>query len=781
MSNYQAGTLDIAIQTISGDTLKSLDAVIKRLNTIQKGLKGIKDISEGGTGSGGGSGGKGGKKPKKDTVDIGGGKGKNKGGLFNLAKMTGVLVVAKRLGNVVADIAQSGADYVETLNLWRVSMGDFAEQGEVFVNKMNEAYGISEKTLMNAQATYKNMLSALGNISNEMAYNLSEAVTKMSIDYASLYNVSIEQATQKFQAALAGQVRPIRSVSGYDITEGTLYQLYQSLGGTKTIRQLNQTEKRLLSIYAIFNQMEGTGAIKDMDRTINSFANQSRVMAETFAEVQQYSGILLTNMLSTFNVLPTVNAVLSYMAEVLKAIATISNSIEMDDIFAGIEENAKDASKSIDEVKGKLLGFDKFRSLQGTEEDDVDIDSALAGALGNYGKDIDTNLMAATEMSRGWLEAIGLIYDAEKGTYNVTEKFKAFAEIFKVVGASLAGVVAVLGAKGIMGLLAKLSPLISNIGTGLKGAFSLKNIGIMALVGALYYMYTTNEEFRESVDNLISVLFDALGNVMQPISDLITAIAPIIATILTVVAEIAAPLINVISEVIKFLDQTGLLKAALAAIAIAIGVITIAVWANNAAWLANPVTWIIAAIIAAVVVLGIVISSVIENIDAIWETIKGLGSAIVNFFAGLIEGVVNLVITAVNVVADFINLLISPLSAITEALGWGKIEIPDITWRLDIPTVAFAEGGMPDKGTMFVAGEAGAEIVYNNPNGQSGVANIQQIAQATYQGTMKALSDWWGGTGAKGDIPQFEQVGPTGLYQTVTGVAKSYGNRWDTY
>jgi hypothetical protein len=92
-----------------------------------------------------------------------------------------------------------------------------------------------------------------------------------------------------------------------------------------------------------------------------------------------------------------------------------------------------------------------------------------------------------------------------------------------------------------------------------------------------------------------------------------------------------------------------------------------------------------------------------------------------------------------------------------------------------------ANGGMPDKGTMFVAGEAGAEIVYNNPNGQSGVANIQQIAQATYQGTMKALSDWWGGTGAKGDIPQLEQVSPTGLYQTVTGVAKSYGNRWDTY
>ena len=47
----------------------------------------------------------------------------------------------------------------------------------------------------------------------------------------------------------------------------------------------------------------------------------------------------------------------------------------------------------------------------------------------------------------------------------------------------------------------------------------------------------------------------------------------------------------------------------------------------------------------------------------------------------------------------------------------------------------FANGGLPDKGTRFYAGERGAEIVYNTPSGQSVVANVQQIAQATYAGT----------------------------------------------
>ena len=75
----------------------------------------------------------------------------------------------------------------------------------------------------------------------------------------------------------------------------------------------------------------------------------------------------------------------------------------------------------------------------------------------------------------------------------------------------------------------------------------------------------------------------------------------------------------------------------------------------------------------------------------------------------------------------------------------------------------FADGGLPDKGTMFIAGEAGAEMVYNTPSGQSGVANISQIQQATYNGTRSALNDWW--QAARKDIPQFNEVSGTGIYE----------------
>jgi hypothetical protein len=836
MSSYQAGNLDLTIQAISGQAIKSLDEVIERLNTINQGLSKVGGYVRGNGRSGGGTGGK--PKGTKEWTEIINktnslGKSYNymsrevskseKGlhrvttyfneqseqikkvtenvdelgnkitdidqkpkkkkllDLFSLGKITAVLYTAKRLGRVVGDIVQSGADYVETLNLWRVSMQEFEGTATTFVNKMNEAYGISEKTLMNAQATFKNMLGTLGTISDEMAYGLSESVTKMALDYASLYNVSIEEAMFKFQSALAGQVRPVRAVSGDDITENTLYQLYQSIGGTKTVRQLNQTEKRLLAIYAIFNQMESSGALNDMQRTIESFANQSRIMVETFNETRQFAGLLVTELLDNLGVMTNINSMLSFMSELLKGLATYFGAMERQeiDIFGAVTDGAEDASKAIDDVKGKLIGFDQFRSLSGTEEEDVAIDEALANAISSYNTSIDDSLLESKQMSRQWLEYIGLTYDAETGTYKLSEQFERLAEILPMIGSFLVGIITYFGSKGIMGAITKLRPAFAGLGNIIKRAFDLKTLGIIALISALYYMYTTNEDFRNSVDNLFSVLMDAIGTVIEPFAGLIILIAPILADILTVVAQLLVPIIDIVANVIKLLDDAGLLTSVFMGVAAAIAVVTLAIWAQNAAWLANPVTYIILGIIAAIAILAVVITSIIKNFDSIWETIKNVIRAVGNFFANVGIGIANIFISVVNFCIDLLNALLEPLDATIKLFGGKGIDIPH--WDAEIsynPIQEFATGGLPDKGTMFVAGEAGAEMVYNTPNGQSGVANVQQIAQATYQGTMSALRDWWGGMGAKGDIPHLKEANPTGMYEAVTNVAGARGNKW---
>ena len=219
-NGYSAGDLNLSIQTISNDTIKSLDAVIERLNLIEKGFSGIKGNSY----------------IRKTATRT----PKQSGNMFGFAKLGVNLYMMRRMGRFMANLVQAGSDYNETLNLWQVAMRNNLDVADQFINKMQKAYGISSKTLMNAQAVFKNMIGSLGQISDQTAYALSEALVQMSADYASLYNRTLESAFQNMQSMLAGQVRPIRS-AGLDMTETTLFMFYQQLGGTKTMRQLNRT------------------------------------------------------------------------------------------------------------------------------------------------------------------------------------------------------------------------------------------------------------------------------------------------------------------------------------------------------------------------------------------------------------------------------------------------------------------------------------------------------------------------------------------------------------
>lgn len=379
-NGYNAGDLNMTIQTISNETIKSLDTVIERLSLIDKGLGGIKGssyIRKSAT-------------PKKSS-----GRG------LGFAKLGISLHLMRRMGRFMANLVQAGSDYNETLNLWQVAMRNNLDVADQFVNKMQKAYGISTKTLMNAQAIFKNMVGNLGNVSDATAYALSEALVQMSVDFSSLYNVKLNEAFNKMQAMLARQVRPIRSVSGYDITENTIYELYQALGGTKTMRQLNNTEKQLLSIYAVFKQMGASGALGDMSKTINEFANQSRMMTEYWAELKTWSGLLLKDLIDQSGMLVHINALLITATEIIKAIAK-SRGIGDENYLTGMFETAEMTNDEVDELQGKLLDFDKFRSLEGASASPLAIDEKLLQAITGYSSKIDQAENKARQLAATW-------------------------------------------------------------------------------------------------------------------------------------------------------------------------------------------------------------------------------------------------------------------------------------------------------------------------------------------------------------------------------------------
>jgi hypothetical protein len=342
------------------------------------------------------------------------------------------------------------------------------------------------------------MIGSLGQISDATAYALSEALVQMSADFASLYNVTIESAFQKMQAMLAGQVRPIRS-AGLDMTETTLFMFYQQLGGTKTMRQLNRTEKQLLSILAVYKQMGSAGALGDMSKTLNQFANQSRMMTEYWAELKTWSGLLLKDLIDQSGMLVYINALLITATEIVKAIAK-SRGLGDENFLTGLLETTEAENDAVDELQGKLLDFDKFRSLEGAGGGVLSIDQKLLDAIAGYSSAIDQAQNEAAKLAETWTK--WWLNDDN----TLTTQAKILLETLKLIGATLAVIV---GASMISSI-AKLSSALQLTG----GTMGILILGF----GVLLY----------SVMNFISA-WDDMSSVKRATSIIISLVAAVVA------------------------------------------------------------------------------------------------------------------------------------------------------------------------------------------------------------------------------------------------------------
>lgn len=807
MADYTAGNLDLNLRTIGNNTISVLDTVIARLKTINSLLSATTKGTFGGNLANIGVGGVKAPSakptaPKKSTPKssptAGGGlnsftrgiyefddagnihsklvritvkstdstrkfgkamdstrksAGNYGGTLKGLNKIFGGLKLgftfhwARRIGSLLAKVVQYGSDFDETLNMWQVSMRNSLDLADDFINKMHKAYGISTETLMRNQAVYKNMLSQMGQLTEETSYQLSESLTRMMLDYSSLWNTSIESASQKFQAMLAGQIRPIRSISGISVEEQAIFDIYKSMGGAKTMRQLTQVEKRLLRIYATFSQMEQSGATMgqgDFAKTMENFANQSRLMGEYWKELVTWVGLGAKHFIETSGIMQKINAALIVLTEIIKAVVK-SSGYEQKNFLDGIFESAEETNKEVDDLQDKLLGFDQFRSMdEGENNSNVAIDEKVLELLSGYSSSLEgvenTAQKLAEEWLPQWVDSSGKLTDNAQRLFDT---LKELPTLLITIGGTLA-----------FTTLAKGIGDVSTAVSGLSGALTLLSdnpvIAIIGLVlSLLTALYFTNEDFKVSIDTLfasLTPLFEALLPIVTVLIELLNKILPPLVSIITSAVNLVMPIINWVFAVV-----TPALSGVIDLVAgLTMGIIDLVGG-----------------------ILGF-FADITKGWDTAWHTLA-------NSFASMINAVSNGFISFVNNMVNMLNTLVDGINIL---YTWtGAPAIPHIPqWDASVNWMPYPEqyanGGMPDVGTLFIAGEAGAEIVSTSSSGQTGVSNVQQIAQATYQGTMSALRDWWGGQNARGDIPQLAEANATGMYQAVTGVAKSYGKTW---
>jgi len=102
-----------------------------------------------------------------------------------------------------------------------------------------------------------------------------------------------------------------------------------------------------------------------------------------------------------------------------------------------------------------------------------------------------------------------------------------------------------------------------------------------------------------------------------------------------------------------------------------------------------------------------------------------------------------------NVLNGLLKWLVSPVNAIIGGLN--KIPLVNIpTVNASVPPPTFAQGGFPNQGQMFIAREAGPELV-GTIGGRTAVANNNQIVESVSAGVYSAVREAMSGFTGKGN------------------------------
>lgn len=251
------------------------------------------------------------------------------------------------------------------------------------------------------------------------------------------------------------------------------------------------------------------------------------------------------------------------------------------------------------------------------------------------------------------------------------------------------------------------------------------------------------------LQTFLPIIIQIVEAILPPLLSIIEALLPII----QIVMKVLTPILNLVVALIT--PIAGLLSAFGPLIEVMVKLIDLCL---------IPIMPLIELLAQALeFVLGGAIDGitwVIENVLVkAFEWIAEKAQWLADNWGDIWDGIAEKIKTVFEKIKEFIktpiNWIIEKINGVFKALG--EITVPDwvpgiggTTFSLPvIPTLA--DGGLLDEGQMFVAREAGPELV-GSFNGRSAVMNNDQIVQAVSAGVAKAVSAVFGNSNGNREI-----------------------------
>lgn len=371
---------------------------------------------------------------------------------------------------------ESASDYVETLNYFNSAfeqvtdgldiskwqdagvnsaeeyVGSFEKKAKELTKKLTgfevsnsgdltrtkaASLGLDPNQTMNYQATYAQMASSMG-ATADTATKLSQALTEIGADLASVKNLDFEDVWQDMASGMTGMSRALDKY-GINIRVANLQQELYNLGIDTTVSKLSQTDKAILRTITVLNSTKY--AWGDLASTINQPANQIRLLQSNFSALSRTIGSLFIPIVT--KVLPYLNALVIAIQKVFSGIGNLlgiklsdytsstgSAAIDMSDIADSTEDAAnglENANKNATKLKKTLsvLSFDELNQLNSASQSGNTSNSAN-NALKAHIPELDAALdKALSEYQAAWDEAFeGMNNKANETADKIVAVFK---------------------------------------------------------------------------------------------------------------------------------------------------------------------------------------------------------------------------------------------------------------------------------------------------------------------------------------------------------------------
>ena len=439
----------------------------------------------------------------------------NMNGLSKVLKtvnFAGFVAGCRSIGRTIFSLVNSTSQYIQTLNRFKLVMGESGEEAQKFIDKAERLLGFDPEQMMTSISSFQTLAKGFG-IASDEAYKMSKNLTQLAADMSAVTQEDFALSIQRLKSGFSGELESVRKW-GIALDQVTLQEVAYSLGIRKRVSEMTKAQKAELAYYQI---MHSTTYAQGMAaKTIMSPASALRIIQAEFKQLGRAIGSVFIPMM--LKIIPTVRAVVQILKEFAAWLAdkwgfkiedyTIDASTVEDiaNAFADVEDNANGATKAL---KKMLMPFDELNNVNfdtgsGSGTDNIPIGGSLGIDTYDYDmfadltEDINKKVEVIKENFKKWLPVIKAVGIALLGLF-VFSKLKKFIDLFGGASSAIsktAGVTVSLktGFNNFLTSLGKATQAIAILGgialvikslTGLIEAFSKSGMSLGEVAGLL--------------------------------------------------------------------------------------------------------------------------------------------------------------------------------------------------------------------------------------------------------------------------------------------------------